>query len=103
MRKVFLEDVFANVGNIIKNRALIRTNHFPELQSSSLTNDERNELIDETITLSQHWLESKHNEESLKLNNRSKKHCPYCNDDVKKQGLGENNRVTDWCLSFQCK
>lgn len=96
------QNIFAGVGNIIKNEVLFRirvhplstmANLPPELKKS-LVEEARNYSFDflkwkKEFTLKAHWLA------------HAKKICPRCNIPLHKEYLGKTNRRSFFCTNCQ--
>ena len=96
------QNIFAGVGNIIKNEVLFRIKVHPEniIQSlpprklTELINEARNYSFDflkwkKAFVLKKHWLI------------HTKKTCPRCSIPVIKKYLGKTNRRTFYCENCQ--
>ena len=96
------QDVFAGVGNIIKNEVLYRIRVHPTSQVGALPPDKLRELVQEAriysfdflrwkkeYTLKKHWLA------------HTKKTCLRCNLPMIKEYLGKTNRRTFFCNNCQ--
>src|SRR5688572_30523774 len=96
------QNIFAGVGNIIKNEVLFRIKVQPENTIQSLPPRKLTELINEArnysfdflkwkkaFVLKKHWLV------------HTKKTCPRCNMPVIKKHLGKTNRRTFYCENCQ--
>jgi endonuclease-8 len=98
------QEIFAGVGNIIKNEVLFRIFVHPESMVGALPAKQLNELIKEArnysfdflkwkkeYTLRKHWLIY------------TKKKCPRCNILIRKEYIGETKRRTFFCDNCQIK
>ena len=96
------QDVFAGVGNIIKNEVLFRIGVQPESEIGNLPDKKLNELIREArnysfdflkwkkeFVLKKHWLV--HN----------KKFCPKCGEKLIRKHLGKTHRRSFYCENDQ--
>lgn len=96
------QNIFAGVGNIIKNEVLFRTHIHPETKVSDLPAKKLNELIKEArnysfdflnwkkqYVLKKHWLA------------HTKKTCPRCDVPFVKNHLGKTNRRSFYCNNCQ--
>ena len=96
------QDVFAGVGNIIKNEVLYRIRVHPTSQVGALPPDKLRELVQEAriysfdflrwkkeYTLKKHWLA------------HTKRTCQRCNLPMIKEYLGKTNRRTFFCNNCQ--
>ena len=96
------QNIFAGVGNIIKNEVLFRTHIHPESKVGDLPVKKLNELIREArnysfdflrwkkeFVLKKHWLA------------HTKKICPRCNIPFVKKHLGKTHRRSFYCNNCQ--
>lgn len=96
------QNIFAGVGNIIKNEVLYRIHVHPETKVGDLPTKKLNELLKEArnysfdflnwkkqFVLKKHWLAY------------SKKTCPHCKIPILKKHLGKTNRRTFFCENCQ--
>lgn len=96
------QNIFAGVGNIIKNEVLFRTRIHPESHIGALPETKLQELINESVnysfdflcwkkefTLKKHWLA------------HAKKMCPRDNVALVKKHLGKTNRRSFYCTICQ--
>lgn len=96
------QNIFAGVGNIIKNEVLFRMHLHPESKVGDLPAKKINELIKEArnysfdflnwkkqYVLRKHWLA------------HTKKTCPRCNTPFVKKHLGKTNRRSFFCNNCQ--
>lgn len=96
------QNIFAGVGNIIKNEVLFRMHLHPESKVKDLPAKKTNELIKEArnysfdflnwkkqYVLRKHWLA------------HTKKTCPECNTPFVKKHLGKTNRRSFFCNNCQ--
>ena len=96
------QDIFAGVGNIIKNEVLFRTKIHPLSITAKLPARKQKELVSEAriysydflrwkkkYVLKKHWLA------------HTKKICPRCNLNFTKQHLGKTNRRSFFCKHCQ--
>jgi endonuclease-8 len=96
------QEIFAGVGNIIKNEVLFITRVHPENIIKNIPAKKINELVKEArdysfdflkwkkeFVLKKHWLAY------------SKKICPRCNIPFVKRHLGKTNRRTFFCENCQ--
>lgn len=98
------QEIFAGVGNIIKNEVLYRIKVHPENQVGDLPPKKINELVHEARNYSFDFLEWKKNY-VLKKNwlVHTKKTCIRCNIPLVKKNLGKTNRRTFFCDNCQVK
>jgi endonuclease-8 len=96
------QNIFAGVGNIIKNEVLFRIKVHPENTVQSLPPRKLTELINEARNYSFDFLKWK-KAFVLKKNwlIHTKKTCPRCNLPVIKKYLGKTNRRTFYCENCQ--
>ncbi len=96
------QNIFAGVGNIIKNEVLYRTGIHPENKVGDLPIKKLSELIKQARVYSFDFLEWK---KAFVLRKHWKAHtkkiCPQCNDPIVKKYLGKTNRRTFFCISCQ--
>jgi endonuclease-8 len=96
------QNIFAGVGNIIKNEVLFRIKvhpkseigNLPASKLSALVKEARNYSFDflkwkKEYVLKKHWLA------------HTKKICPRCNIPLKKEYMGKTNRRTFFCDNCQ--
>jgi len=96
------QDIFAGLGNIIKNEVLFRTRIHPESKIGKLPLGKRKELLKEVVeyafdflkwkkafVLKEHWLVN------------GKKICPRCNIPLHKKYSGKTKRRTFFCDNCQ--
>lgn len=96
------QDIFAGVGNIIKNEVLYRTFVHPESLVGKVTSDTLNTIIDECSIYSFQFLEWKKN---YVLRNHwlvyTKKICLRCNLPIQYKKTGVKNRRSFYCSNCQ--
>lgn len=96
------QNIFAGVGNIIKNEVLFRIKVHPENTIQSLPPRKLTELIDEACKYSYDFLDWK---KAFVLKKHwlihTKKTCPRCNLPAIKKYLGKTNRRTFYCENCQ--
>jgi endonuclease VIII len=98
------QNIFAGVGNIIKNEVLFRTKIHPESLTGKLPAEKLKELIKEARNFSFDFLEWKKNFELKKhYKAHTKKICPRCNIPFVKKHTGKTNRRSFYCESCQTK
>jgi endonuclease-8 len=92
------QNIFAGVGNIIKNEVLWRVRIHPRTEIKDLTSAELKELIAETRKFSvlfykwrKVFLLRKH------LDIYQKSICPRCGAKVKREKTGKRNRISHYC------
>lgn len=96
------QDIFAGVGNIIKNEVLYRIRVHPESLIGKLPSRKLTELINEAVNYSFQFYEWKKNYELKKhWLAHTKKQCLRCDLPLKKQHLGKTNRRTFFCTNCQ--
>ena len=96
------QDLFAGVGNIIKNEVLFRIRVHPLSTVGALPPKKLRELVEQArqysfdflewkkqFVLRKHWLA------------HTKRTCPRCNIPLKKAHLGRTNRRSFWCDNCQ--
>lgn len=96
------QDIFAGVGNIIKNEILFNLKMHPELKVSALTKRELKHLIREARDYSHQFYEWKI-QNVLKRNWQifRKKTCPECHGPVTKEATGKLQRISHYCRHCQ--
>jgi endonuclease-8 len=96
------QNIFAGVGNIIKNEVLYRTGIHPENKVGDLPIKKLNDLIKQARVYSFDFLEWK---KAFVLRKHWKAHtkkiCPKCGNAIVKKYLGKTNRRTFFCTSCQ--
>jgi len=96
------QNVFAGVGNIIKNEVLFRIRVHPKTKVGDLPPKKLAELIKEARNYSFEFLEWK---KAFVLKKHwlihTKKICPRCNIPVHKEHMGKTNRRTFFCENCQ--
>lgn len=98
------QEIFAGVGNIIKNEVLWRVRIHPETTVKQMTPSKLKELIAETRKFSllfykwrKVFLLRKH------LDIYQKSICPRCGANVKREKTGKRNRISHFCPVCQIK
>ena len=98
------QEIFAGVGNIIKNEALWRVRIHPATKVKNITASELKKLIAETKKFSllfykwrKVFLLRKH------LDIYQKSICPRCGSNVKREKTGKRNRISHFCPVCQIK
>jgi endonuclease-8 len=96
------QDIFAGVGNIIKNEVLFRIMVHPLSVMSALPLNKIHELVKEPRVYSFQFLEWK-KEYTLKAHwlAHTKRTCPRCNIPFQKEYLGKTNRRSFFCSNCQ--
>jgi endonuclease-8 len=96
------QNVFAGVGNIIKNEVLFRIMLHPLSNWAAVPENKKLELIQEAQVYSFEFLQWK-KEYTLKAHwlAHTKKICPRCNIPFHKEYLGKTNRRTFYCSNCQ--
>lgn len=96
------QDIFAGVGNIIKNEILYRVRVHPESALGNIPTAKLNKLIDETRIYSFQFLEWKRNYELKKQwLAHTKKMCLRCNLPIIKKQTGLKKRRSFICANCQ--
>jgi endonuclease-8 len=92
------QEIFAGVGNIIKNEVLWRVRIHPETKVKDITPSELKELIAETKKFS-HLFYKWRKVFSLRkhLDIYQKSNCPRCGAKVKREKTGKRNRISHCC------
>ena len=98
------QNIFAGVGNIIKNEVLWRARIHPETKVKNITSSQLKALIAETKRFSllfykwrKVFLLRKH------LDIYQKSICPRCGAKVKREKTGKRNRISHFCPDCQVK
>jgi endonuclease VIII len=98
------QNIFAGVGNIIKNEVLWRVRIHPQTKVEDMTPSERKQLIAETKKFSllfykwrKVFLLRKH------LDIYQKSICPRCGAKVKREKTGKRNRISHFCPGCQTR
>jgi len=98
------QEIFAGVGNIIKNEVLWRVRIHPQTKVKDIASPELKELIAETKNFSllfykwrKVFLLRKH------LDIYQKSICPRCGAKVKREKTGKRNRISHFCPVCQIK
>ena len=96
------QQIFAGVGNIIKNEVLFRIRVHPESEVGALPTQQLEELISQARIYSFDFLEWKKNY-ALKKHwlAHTKKICPRCNIPFLKKYAGKTKRRTFFCTNCQ--
>lgn len=96
------QDIFAGVGNIIKNEVLYRIKVHPKNKIGKLPSKQLNDLIKEARNYSFDFLEWK-KQYVLKKHwlAHTKKTCKRCDLPIKKEYLGKTNRRSFFCNKCQ--
>ena len=96
------QDVFAGVGNIIKNEVLFRVRVHPKTKVGALPAAKLRELVAQARTYSFEFLEWK---KAFVLRQHWLVHnkgvCPRCNGRLTREYLGKRERRTFWCARCQ--
>lgn len=96
------QDIFAGVGNIIKNEVLFRIRVHPQSKVGKLPLKKKKELVKEAVQYSYDFLEWK---KAYVLKKHwlahTKKICPRCNIPLIKAYMGTTNRRTFFCNNCQ--
>ncbi len=97
------QEIFAGVGNIIKNEALFRAKIHPLSIGNKIYDKAIEKLIEEVISFSYEFYLSRKFKEPIKnkLKIYGKKFCPNSSEKVKIKYLGETKRKTYFCESCQ--
>lgn len=96
------QDIFAGVGNIIKNEVLYRIRVHPESRVGSMSVPKIKQMVEEARTYSFEFLEWKRNYELKKhWLAHTKKLCLRCNLPLIKKHTGTKKRRSFFCLRCQ--
>ena len=92
------QEIFAGVGNIIKNEVLWRVRIHPETKVKDITPTELKNLIAETKKFSllfYKWRKAFLLRKHLEIYQKSL--CPRCGGNVKREKTGKRNRISHFC------
>jgi len=92
------QEVFAGVGNIIKNEVLSLVRQNPRTKVRALSDAERKELIEAARAFSKQFLSWRKKfvlRKNLKVHGRAA--CPYCGGKLVKEKTGVRERWAYWC------
>jgi endonuclease-8 len=96
------QDIFAGVGNIIKNEVLFRVSVHPESDTEALPGKKLKEIIKEARNYSFDFYEWK---KIFQLRDHwmvyRKPKCPRCNSKIIMQYTGKRNRLSFFCTNCQ--
>lgn len=96
------QDVFAGVGNIIKNEVLHRARVHPASRLSALTPRKLTELVKEAANFSHDFLEWKRKNQLVKnLKVHKKKSCERDSTSIEKEYIGRTGRRAFFCPTCQ--
>nr|WP_262148101.1 endonuclease [Chryseobacterium foetidum] len=96
------QDIFAGVGNIIKNEALFRAGIHPETLIKNLTKAKLKLIIKETKDYSFEFLKYKRTDTLSKtFQVYHKKTCPICGVEILKKETGKSKRMSFFCIKDQ--
>lgn len=96
------QDIFAGVGNIIKNEALFRAGIHPETLIKNLTKAKLKLIIKETKDYSFEFLKYKRTDTLSKtFQVYHKKTCPKCGVEILKKETGKSKRMSFFCIKDQ--
>ena len=98
------QNIFAGVGNIIKNEVLWRVRIHPETKVKDIPPSELKELIAETKRFSllfYKWRKVFSLRKHLDIYQKSM--CPRCGSKVKREKTGKRNRISHYCPVCQIK
>lgn len=92
------QDIFAGVGNIIKNEALFRAGIHPETLIKNVTEAKLKRIIKETKDYSFEFLKYKRTDTLSKtFQVYHKKTCPKCGEEIQKRETGKSKRMSFFC------
>ena len=98
------QDIFAGVGNIIKNEVLFRVLVHPASTVGKIPENKLREIVMEARNYSFDFLEWKRNYVLRKhWLVHTKKECPRCGSRIIKEYMGKTNRRTFFCENCQVK
>jgi endonuclease-8 len=98
------QEIFAGVGNIIKNEVLWRVRIHPETKVKNMTPSEAEELIAETKKFSllfYKWRKAFVLRKHLDIYQKSI--CPRCGEKVKREKTGKRKRISHFCPVCQMR
>ncbi len=96
------QDIFAGVGNIIKNEALFMSKVKPTKKIADLSTKKLKDIALNTRLFSQKFLELRKQFELKKnLQIYRKKECPHCGSSVQRKKTGKRNRWSFFCSKCQ--
>lgn len=98
------QDIFAGVGNMIKNEVLSLVRIRPDALVRNLSIAKRTEIIAQARSFSQQFLRWKRRSELVRnLKVHQKKKCPYCGGALLHQRTGTKQRMSHFCPKCQLK
>ncbi len=97
------QEIFAGIGNIIKNEALFLSKVHPESISCKIPDGVAMDLIDRSIQFSLIFLEHRRRGWPLKkvLMVYNRKFCPLCDSKLRVKYVGNSRRKTFYCENCQ--
>ena len=96
------QEVFAGVGNIIKNEVLSLERVRPDALIKNLSTAKRRAIIARTRPFSQQFLRWRRKFELLKhLKVHRRKECPYCGRSLLHEHTGSKQRMSHYCRTCQ--
>ncbi|MCX8534026.1 endonuclease [Chryseobacterium sp. KC 927] len=96
------QDIFAGVGNIIKNEALFRAGIHPQSSIKNLSESKLKKIIKETIDYGFEFLKYKRTDtlsKTFHVYHRNK--CPKCGEEIIKKETGKSKRMSFFCETDQ--
>ncbi len=96
------QDIFAGVGNIIKNEALFRVGIHPETLIGHLPPSKLKAMIDEARTYSfdfKKWKKANVLKKNFQVYHE--KNCPKCGEEITKKETGTTKRTSFFCKNDQ--
>ena len=92
------QEIFAGVGNIIKNEVLSLVKIHPQTKINALSSEKLKEIIKTTCKFSQQFYEWR-KEFKLRVNLKihRKSTCPHCGGKVTRQKTGKRQRWSYFC------
>ncbi|MBD8081967.1 DNA-formamidopyrimidine glycosylase family protein [Chryseobacterium caseinilyticum] len=96
------QDIFAGVGNIIKNEALFRAGIHPETLIKNLTEAKLKTIIKETKNYGLEFVKYKRTDtlgKTFQVYHRKK--CPECGEEITKRETGKSKRMSFFCENDQ--
>lgn len=97
------QNIFAGVGNIIKNEALYRAKTHPLSMVGKIPEEKLKEIISKTREYSLQFYEAKKKGQKINTINKvyKKKKCKLTKEKVIMKRTGKRNRISYFCPSYQ--
>ncbi len=98
------QEIFAGVGNMIKNEVLSLVRIRPDALVKNLSMTKRTEIINQTRAFSHQFLRWKRRSKLVQnLKVHQKKQCPYCEGALLHERTGAKQRMSHYCPKCQRK